>query len=72
MTLDLADVEMGKIDEYSIYTAPCLNNTETYQKQPSKIYLSTKYIRYNKYERAFYFGFKCITDLSKMMWKHTC
>jgi len=46
MTLDLADVEMGKIDEYNIYTPPCLNSTETYRKQPSKRYVSTEYIRY--------------------------
>lgn len=38
MALDKADVEMGEIDPYSIYTPPCLNSTGTYRKQHRKRY----------------------------------
>jgi len=34
--LEYADVEMGEIDPYSIYTPPCLNSTGTYGKQLKK------------------------------------
>ena len=31
--LEYANVEMGGIDPYNIYTPPCLKNTETYGKK---------------------------------------
>lgn len=43
MVLDRADVEMGNIDPYSIYTRPCLNSTGTYRKQQRKRYVSILY-----------------------------
>eukprot|EP00253_Pinus_taeda_P028220 PITA_28220 len=36
LAFEHADVEMGQIDPYSIYTPPCLNSTGTYGKQLKK------------------------------------